>query len=320
MRLPLKHVSPSQKTGTFVSGRLDSIDSVLRSSATGFIKYNGIAPLLDQFVGTVNLGGPMLLSTTIGNKTACRIQPFAGEIYSTYQATTPDLLGNTWSLPIEPLVPADMYMHPLLQRSMFLPYSSQALFAVTASLPLYNSSVDGLPVTNNAIYMIDRKFAPPARGWIKVFQAEASFVHVQSCMTMYDLAVLGDEFSQVILCAATNTSGFLSLFQVDLVYGRYSAKPYWNAGWNVTLPNARYTTELVAVPRIDAWDGFPDVVVGAPIGDDEPYATILLIPASGAKQMSTLPGARGVGSFKSMAFTADGSDLFAVDEQPAIFR
>ena len=82
---------------------------------------------------------------------------------------------------------------------------------------------------------------------------------------------------------------------------------------------SRYTTELVAVPRLSSSGGFPDVVVGAPMPYDEPYATILLIQ-SATRAATTLPGARGLGSFKSMAFTADGTTLFAVDEQPAIWR
>ena len=202
--------------GTFVSGRLDAIDSALRTSQTGFVRYNGIAPLLDQFVGTVNVGGPMLLSTTIGNRTTCRIQSFSGEIYSTYQSSAaPDLLGNTPSQPVVSLVPSDMYANPaLLQRSMFIPYFSQEVYAAAASLLLYNSSADNLPVTSNAIYALSRNFAPPHRTWTKIFQADASVVHIQSCLTAYDLLTYGAEFSQAILCAATNSSGFLSVFMV----------------------------------------------------------------------------------------------------------
>lgn len=68
-------------------GRLDNIDSVLRTSQSGFIRYNGISPWIDQFVGTVPIDGKLMLSTTVGNVTSTRIQTFKGEIHTTYQVT-----------------------------------------------------------------------------------------------------------------------------------------------------------------------------------------------------------------------------------------
>ena len=161
---------------------------------------------------------------------------------------------------------------------------------------------------------------PPAARWTPVFQADDTLVQIQSCITMFNLGVpYTQENSQVILCSMTNTSGHLSLFQLDLALGRFSYSAYWSSGWNVTFRRSRFVTELVPVPRKAVGPGFPDVVVGAPMPNDDPYATILLIPAA-TRMARQLPGARGLGSFKSMAFTSDGSSLFAVDEQPSIWR
>lgn len=78
-------------------GRLDTIDSVLRStSASGTVKYNAITPFLDQFAGVLATGGNMMISATIDNITSTRILPFQGEIHTTFQQTTTyDLLGNS---------------------------------------------------------------------------------------------------------------------------------------------------------------------------------------------------------------------------------
>lgn len=62
-----------------------------------------------------------------------------------------------------------------------------------------------------------------------------------------------------------------------------------------------------------------DVVVGALLPEDSYHATILQVFESN-RSLVQLPGARGLGSFKSMAFSEDGLSLFAVDEQPALWR
>lgn len=58
---------------------------MLRTSEAGFVRYNGISPLLDQFYGAVLYGGQIMLSTTIGNTTSTRISTFFGEIYTIFQ-------------------------------------------------------------------------------------------------------------------------------------------------------------------------------------------------------------------------------------------
>lgn len=203
---------------------------------------------------------------------------------------------------------------------MFFHFDTTSIFLITSRTPLRNSTLDGRPVAQNTIYKLDLLFRPPASRWTPIYQAGENVVQIQSCITMYDNGMLQTvKYSKVILCSVTNTSGFLSLFQVDLALDQFEASPYWSDGWNVSLSRSRFVTELVPVPRKVVGPAFPDVIVGAPLPDDDPYATILLIP-SGSRNAAPLPGARGLGSFKSMAFTADGSSLFAVDEQPSIWR
>lgn len=238
--------------GHHVVGRLDAIDSVLRaavssssSSSSSTIRYNGIAPWLDQFVGAVAEGGQMMLSTTVGNNnvtTSTRIQYFTGEIHSTYQQTDGyDLFDRSPRPPNEPLVPPDMYIYPDMQRSMFFHFNMATIFAIAGKLPLVANVT-----IYNTIYMLNRQLEARAWRWTPVFTAGPAILHMHSCLPVYDLGRIGEDFSEVILCAATNTSGFLKIFQVDLSSGRFLCDEYWDSGWNVTLKNARYTHPIHA--------------------------------------------------------------------------
>ena len=139
--------------------------------------------------------------------------------------------------------------------------------------------------------------------------------------------------SQLAVCAMTNTSGFLGLLQMDLVTYAASFPSTCYAGFSgfrIPTTRLRFETELITVPQKLLFSGdsatqqtLPSLLVGAPLMDDL-YATILYIGASSSSSVRQLPfptfAVGGIGSFKSMAFTGDGTALFAVDEQPGIWR
>ena len=207
---------------------------------------------------------------------------------------------------------------------MFSRFDVACIFAISGRLPLRVSVLDGLPVLGS-IYMLDTMFMPPAAQWTPVFHSESvpslsGLVQIQACTTAYNPQMdQGAENSRVVLCSMTNTSGYLSVFQLDLALGRFAFSMYWSEGWNVSVARSRFVTEVVPVPQNGDGNGMPDVVVGAPIAGDSSYATVLCISAA-SRAARPLPGARGLGSYKSMVFAADGQSLFAVDEQPAIWR
>jgi hypothetical protein len=214
---------------------------------------------------------------------------------------------------------------------MFFHFDMTSLYAIGGPKqpqpPL--SALDGLPVFSQ-IFMLNMDFSPPASQWTPVFQvpAEYNLVQMQACATMINRLRSG---SKVALCTMTNTSGFLNLVQFDLttLSTATTTALLLDLGWNVTTSRVRFETELVTmVQDRELLSGFPDLLVGAPKGIYQ--ATILYISFSmlssplSLLQWQELPfpssSGGGIGCFRSMAFTADKSTLFAVDEQPAIWR
>ena len=221
----------------------------------------------------------------------------------TIRKDTPDILSRSARLPYSPVVPSNMILDmPRFQRSMFMDHSASYLFAITAVLPL---SSKGKPVLKN-IHRLSLTSSTPA-SWEQVFSGSALAsvdVEILACTTTFSAAI----------CAYTeHSTGMLKMFQLDIIS---TAVPlpfsmYWETGYNISSRmGIMFSTEVVVIPFSSS-----DVVVGSPLQDDVDYGTILVVFASNRSSVQ-LPGARGVGCFKSMAFSEDGLSLFAVDEQP----
>ena len=121
----------------------------------------------------------------------------------------------------------------------------------------------------------------------------------------------------IAVCAYTETlDKTMRMFQLDLSSSALPLvySPYWHEGWNIPDESRlAYQTEVVVIPSTS------DVIVGVPLPDDKDYATLLVV-FGGNRSSYVISEARGLGSFKSMAFSEDSLSLFAVDEQPALWR
>lgn len=321
--------------GHFAVGMLSAIDAPLRQSfsAGAAVQFMGIVPFVSPMYPSVKLGDNVLVSVSVTfNSTTTfytRLIEFAvslflcltvmhvikltlckqGEIHlGTVRKDTEDVLSSKPRTPYPAVVPPDMLLNqdmPRLQRSMFMDPSASYLYAVTRTV----GSAD--PKSLHRLSLASSSGAV----WEQVFSAASGSLGNNVAQIIACNSILLQGNAPKAFCAYTRTTGFMQFFELNLLHGSYAN--LGNAAWNVTSSRVRFSTEIVFVP---ASSSNGDFIIGAPLPEDPlVYGTILIMWGSNAS-LTPLPDARGIGVFKSMAFSEDGLSLFAVDEQPGLWR
>jgi hypothetical protein len=232
-----------------------------------------------------------------------------------------------------PSVPQGMILsRPYSLRTMFFSLTMDRIYVIGGTEPLRNSSYDGKPVLRS-IYQLNTVYNPPA--WTLVFDGgpdAGSIVEIQACVGTYDMSdAAGLGRSDVVACAFTNAQdNRLKVFQLDAI-NSYSYSVMWDG--NLAVGRRRFRTALVPMPRFFSGQlsSFPDLVVGVPVDAARCvmvrlHMTDVNITTRPFAQHDVFPlgagNSYGTGSFVSMAFLdrSPRADLFAVDEQPALWR
>ncbi len=328
--------------GHFGVGMLTAIDNPLRESiARSFygqqqqpgdyaalaIHFLGIVAFIDPLYPSVRMQSKILVSMSVrepGNTLAtvyARLMDFQvrlyclwpsyysahihifecwqGEIHlGTIRKDTDDLLGRQpRSSLLGPVVPYSMLLnYPGFQRSMFMNPSASFLYAFT--------------VPDNKVYRLS--MSSSTSSWEEVLSGSRlgpDLVQILACTSISS--------TQQGICAYTKGQGHeasMLLFSMNFANGRVPHDLTSYTGSWLTGGRTVFETEVVQVPGTDA-----DLVVGAPVSEE--HGVLLMVWASN-RSFTPLPtgSSRGIGCFKSMAFTEDGLSLLAVDEQPGLWR
>jgi hypothetical protein len=209
---------------------------------------------------------------------------------------------------------------------MFFSPTLGSAYMITGTAPVQNSSWDGKPVLRS-IYSLSMLAATPQ--WVLVFDGGSvagDIVQIQACAGIIDTSPDPNN-KGIVACSFTDRHSRLRLLRLN-IGSKHAFSILWQ---NVSLglgARLRFTTELVPVPR-NLYDpstsGFPDLVMGVPSSGEESRIVVLRISGARAGHYDYLPcsqarGSCGMANFVSMAFTSMGEDLFAVDEQPSLWR
>lgn len=226
---------------------------------------------------------------------------------------------------------------PSSMRSMFFSPTLSTIYMIAGTDPLQNSVLDNKPVLRS---MYSLSVSESGAKWALIFDGgpvAADIVQIQACTGIIDTNLDANN-KGIVACSYTDRFSTLKLFRLA-VGNRHTYSPLWQNASMPAPPRLRFTTELVAVPRNlndPGTTGFPDMVMGIPAPPEalvngttttatQYGARIVRFRISGprASQYDYLSCATercGAENFVSMAFTPLGQDLFAVDEQPSLWR
>jgi hypothetical protein len=236
--------------------------------------------------------------------------------------------------------PSNMLIsRPTSLRSMFFSVTLNYVYVIAGTEPLQTSIFDGKPV-HRSIYALPTTLTS-ATQWALVFNGgpiAVDIVQIQACTSIMEVAPLSSGTQCVVICSFTDRNAMLRLFKLDIA-NSYAFSMLWqNSSMNLfqtraksnatSLPRLRFQTELVPIPRslYDTSAGYTDVVMGVPVDEDRSCIVRIRLSVTSANQYNFLSCNASVNrrggmlNFVSMAFTSSGDDLFAVDEQPSVWR
>jgi len=241
-------------------------------------------------------------------------------------------------------MPDSMFVgRPHSLRSLLFGITLNYIYMIGGTLPLQSSSFDGKTVMRS-IYALSTTMNPAE--WVLVFDGgpvASSIVQIQACASVIDDSLPDSSNKGIVACSYTSSDFMLRIFSLD-VGNRHSFALLWeNSTMNLegtartftfptylmgrvdpTSARLRYTTELVPIPKtLSDRPGYPDMIVGVPKDQQQSQLARMRVAGEGAGQYDYLPCLQsrcGIQNFVSMAFNSGGHDLFAVDEQPSIWR
>ena len=212
----------------------------------------------------------------------------------------------------------------LLRRGIFISATQENLYLVS-----YQQKSRGM------VYGMSMTTTPKA--WQLVFDGgplDAEMKRIVACTSIINMsASIYSQQKGLVACAYADYQNNIRLFGLNIGSG-HAFVDLWRPPSAASLVSsllldiADLRTELVPVP-VDLSggqlaSGFPDLVMGVATGSNRSCIARILLGASVPSfewlpcQPATME--QPTGMFVSMAFTTSGMDLFAVDEQPSLWR
>ena len=228
-----------------------------------------------------------------------------------------------------PASPSGMVLRsrPHSLRSMFASSNLQRIYVIGGTEPLSESSYDQEPVMRS-IYFINFIFDPPT--WTLAFDGGTiapNLVEMQACIGLLVTEQDHASATDAVYCSYTSADDDrIRIFR--LAGSEFSFSVAWDGNLTVADPHRRkrFHTEMAVAPQVEGQQQrqqhFTDILMGVPMPNgSSAVARIRLMPASNNYSLLGTPeeGREGaIGDFVSLRATR--SALFALDEQPALWR